>query len=62
MKITYDDKARVYGVSITHPDTLTWYNTSDIVELRELFIERMTELFNEAICKQLGNQVKEVMI
>lgn len=54
MKIIYDDKQKMYLVVIESPETATWINTDDIVEAREEFIERMTWLFNNAVCEELS--------
>lgn len=53
MKIIYDNNQKQYFVALEGSETVTFINTKDIVEAREEFIERMTWLFNEAICKSL---------
>ena len=56
MKIIYDPQQEVYCINIEYPETVTIYNTTDIVELREMFIQYLTEWFNRAICEQLKSQ------
>lgn len=53
MRIIYDDKVHLYGVCLEPPDTVMWLNTSDIAEARTMYVERLTKLFNEAVCEQL---------
>ena len=53
MKIIYEPYQGMYLVLLEEPETLTWINTSDIVEARDEFIKRMTLLFNDAICEAL---------
>lgn len=53
MKVVYDKDQEIYAVVLEHPETVTLVNTTDIVEAREEFIECMTRLFNDAICKKL---------
>lgn len=62
MKIIYDNKQKMYGVVIDYSETTTWINTDDIATARKEFIERMTWMFNNAICKQLIDTQKETSI
>lgn len=56
MKIIYDPQQEVYCINIEYPETVTTYNTTDVVELREMFIQYLTEWFNRAICERLKSQ------
>ena len=58
MKITYDYKADVYRIDLEYPDTEIYIKATNIAEVREYFIERMSWLFEETIREQL----KEVEI
>ena len=51
MKVIYEPHQGMYLVDIEEP--IIWMNTSDIVEAREMFIEYITGLFNDAICEAL---------
>ena len=53
MKVIYEPYQEMYLVLLEEPESLTWINTSDIVEARDEFIKQMTRLFNDAICKAL---------
>lgn len=52
MKIIYDDEANVYIVKLEDYETVAYFNTNDITEVRTEFINRMTTLFNDTICKK----------
>ena len=56
MKITYDNEAKIYCVTIEPLETTTLIHTDDIVEARQEYISRMTWMFNEAICKKLKGE------
>lgn len=49
MKIIYDNKSEAYHITLEYPETEIYIGTDDIVEVRTMFIERMQELFNQAI-------------
>ena len=49
MKIIYEPNQEVFLVEIEYPETETWINTSDIVEVREEFVNRMAWLFDNAV-------------
>lgn len=53
MKVIYDKHQEMYAVILEHPETATFVHTKDIVEAREVFIDCMTRLFNDAICEKL---------
>ena len=55
MKIIYDSEANVYIVKVEDFETLTYVGTDDIVEAREMFIEKMTKLFNDAVSRQCNS-------
>ena len=53
MQVIYDGSQDVYLVKMEYPDTVVYINSNDIVEAREIFIEHMTAMFNNAVCEQL---------
>ena len=53
MKVKYDDEKSAYLVKLDCCESVTFLNTDDIVEARQIFVEHMTRLFNDAICEQL---------
>lgn len=53
MKVVYDDEKRVIIVKIENIETVTVFNTTDIVEARDCFVKCMTDMFNDAICRKL---------
>ena len=53
MQVIYDNSQEVYLVKINEPETITWINSKDIVEVRNIFIDHMTHMFNNAVCEQL---------
>ena len=55
MKVIYDNERKMYAVSIEPLETTTLINSNDIVEVRKEFVEKMTWLFNQAICDKLKN-------
>jgi hypothetical protein len=59
MIIIYDKHQEVYHIQIEPSETVTIFNTSDIVEAREEFIKCMTRMFNDAICNKLQDGGKD---
>lgn len=59
MKIIYDTDQNVYCVKVEYPETITLINTEDIVEARTEFINRMTSMFNYAVCEKLKQKHEE---
>lgn len=53
MKVIYDNKQEMYLVTIEPTETETWINTSDIVEVKKEFVDRMAWMFNNAIAEKL---------
>lgn len=51
MKVIYDNEEEKF--LIINEETATWINTNDIVEAREMFVERIIQQFNDAISKKL---------
>lgn len=56
MIVIYDNQTHMYRVVIESSEMSTWINTDDIVEARKEFIDRMTWMFNQAICERLKNE------
>ena len=57
MKIIYDVVNEAYFIGIEEPESVTVVNSKDIVKVREEFIRRMTEMFNDAVCQKLSGKV-----
>ena len=53
MRVIYDDKQEIIIVKFDDIEMTTSLNTTDIVDARDCFIERIANMFNEAICKKL---------
>lgn len=53
MKVIYDKEQKMYVVELEPLEMTTIINTDDIVDAREIFVDCMKHLFNEAINKQL---------
>ena len=53
MKVKYDDEKNAYIVELDCCESVIFINTDDIVEVRRIFVEQMTRLFNDALCEQL---------
>ena len=53
MKVAYNEKSDIYRVDLMYPDTEIYIKAEDIVQARELFVERMKWLFDEAIREKL---------
>ena len=53
MLIAYNDKSDIYRVDLMYPETEIYIKAEDIVQAREMFIERMTWLFDEAVRERL---------
>ena len=51
MKVIYDDTAKVF--IIINEETETFINTTDIVEARKIYLERMEWQFNSAVRDKL---------
>ena len=58
MKIIYEPNQEVFLVEIEYPETETWINTSDIVEVREEFVNRMAWLFDNAVREKFRDNQK----
>lgn len=56
MIVIYDNQTHMYRVVIEPSEMSTWINTDDIVEARKEFVDRMTWMFNQAICERLKNE------
>lgn len=56
MLIAYDDKSDIYRVDIAYPETEIYIKANNLIEAREIFIERMTWLFDEAVREKLKSQ------
>lgn len=57
MKINYDNKQKIYVITLDDFEKVSFVNTCDIVTARDLFIDQMKSLFNNTICDQLKNQI-----
>lgn len=53
MKVTYNKKSDIYRVDLIYPDTEIYIKAEDVVQARELFVERMKWMFDEAIREKL---------
>lgn len=53
MKVVYDAAKEAYVVILLNDEYVTCINEKDIVEVRKIFIERMTSSFNEAVVNGL---------
>jgi hypothetical protein len=51
VKVIYDNKEHIFIV--INEETETFINTDDIVEARNIYLERMEWLFNNAVCERL---------
>ena len=54
MKVIYDNEEEKF--LIVNEEIATWINTNDIVEARKIFLERLTQQFNDAINEKLRNK------
>ena len=52
MRITYNDREKVYSVEIEYPETLIHIGTSNIAEAKKFCIEQWSRIFDETVCKQ----------
>jgi hypothetical protein len=59
MEVVYCNIEKVYLIKMSPSEAVTIINTEDIVEAREEFLQRMKQLFNDAICKRLNYTPKE---
>jgi hypothetical protein len=53
VKISYDKILNVYFIKIEYPETEIHLSAEDVVGAREIFIEHMTKLFDDAINNKL---------
>ena len=53
MLIAYNEKSDIYRIDLMYPETEIYIKAEDIVQARQIFIERMKWLFDEAIREQL---------
>lgn len=53
MLIAYNDKSDIYRIDLSYPETEIYIKAEDIVQAREIFIERMTWMFDEAVRNRL---------
>ena len=53
MMIAYNDKSDIYRIDLMYPETEIYIKANDIAQAREIFIERMTWLFDEAVREKL---------
>ncbi len=51
--ITYNDKSDIYRIDLMYPETEIYIKANDIVQAREIFIERMAWLFDESVREKL---------
>lgn len=58
MKIIYEPNQAVFLVEIEYPETETWINTSDIIEAREEFVNRMAWLFDNTVREKFRDNVE----
>lgn len=53
MRIIYDSDAKVFFIKLEYPETETVFCTKDIVEVKEEFLKKMENVFNNTICELL---------
>ena len=53
MLIAYNDKSDIYRIDLSYPETEIYIKAEDIAQAREIFVERMTWLFDEAVRNRL---------
>jgi hypothetical protein len=53
VKISYDNILNVYSIKIEYPETEIHLSAEDIVNLREVFIKHMTQMFNDSVNDKL---------
>lgn len=53
MKIRYNSKVDIWCIDLEYPEIELYIKAKDIVQARELFIERMTWLFDVTVREQL---------
>lgn len=56
MKVLYDSKQGTYCVWLEELEEMTIINTDDIVEAKRIFINRMSELFNQAVNDKMKSE------
>ena len=53
MLIAYNDKSDVYRVDLMYPETEIYIKANDIAHAKEIFVDRMAWLFDEAVRDKL---------
>lgn len=53
MLIAYNDKSDIYRIDLMYPETEIYIKAEDITQARQIFIERITWMFDEAVREKL---------
>jgi hypothetical protein len=61
MKIVYDTKDNIYIVKVEYPETEIWISTNDIAKARSEFVERMTQVFDNAVCDKFTDDTTKYL-
>jgi hypothetical protein len=48
VKVNYDNVLNVYSIKIEYPETEIHLSAENVVEAREIFIQHMAKLFDDA--------------
>ena len=53
MKISYNKNSEIYQIDLEYPETQLCLKAENIVEAKDMFIEHMSWLFEEALREKL---------